>query len=157
MYSFKIEYNLTDTIHAKISLSGAINENFKYDDVDVITQPNVQIDFQEVVLINSCGVRELINFIKNFENQNLIYINCPRVIMNQFNSVKGLVPKNSKIKSFYAPYYGAISDSEMDIKLYAHEIISCKAPKKTNLDTGEELIFEEVEEIYFRFIKEDQT
>lgn len=152
MSQFNLQYDISDTSIAKFFFFGEINENFLFEDYEKIFQPIIQIDFDKVTQINSCGIRDLTNFLKKFENRKIIYYNCPRILMGQLNRVKGVLPPNCKVLSFYAPYYSESMDKEVDIKLFSSEIIDGKAPKKNDPETAEELVFDENEEIYFRFI-----
>jgi hypothetical protein len=152
MNQFKIEYDISDTSIAKFSITGAINENFHFEDYEKIFQPIIQIDLEKVTSINSCGLRDLINFLNNFENKKIIYYNCPKIFIGQLNRVKGILPENCKVLSFYAPYYSSNLDKEIDLKVFSTEIIDGKAPQKNDPETGEELVFDENESIYFRFL-----
>jgi hypothetical protein len=152
MSQFDLQYDISDTSIAKFFFIGEINENFRFDDYEKIFQPIIQIDFEKVTLINSCGLRDLTSFLKRFEQRKILYYNCPRLLMGHINRVKGILPENCKILSFYAPYYCESMDQGIDLKLFSSEIINGKAPKKNDPNTGEELVFDENEEIFFRFI-----
>jgi hypothetical protein len=152
MNKFRLESDLSDTLIAKLFLFGEINENFHFDDYEKIFQPTIQIDFDQVTYLNSCGLRDFGHFLKKFENKKIFYVNCPKLLVGQLNRVKGMVPENCKILSFYAPYYLESSDKEIDIKLFTSEIIDGKAPLKNDPETGEELVFDENENLFFRFI-----
>jgi hypothetical protein len=152
MSQFKLEYDLSDTSIAKFYFFGDINENFQFDEYEKIFQPIIHIDFDKVAYINSCGLRDLTHFLKKFEDKKIIYYNCPKLLVSQLSRVKGILPDNCKVLSFYAPYYQESADKEIDIKLFTSEIINGKAPPKTDPETGEELIFDENENLYFRFI-----
>jgi hypothetical protein len=152
MSQFKLEFDLSDTSIAKFFFFGDINENFQFDEYEKIFQPTIQIDFDQVSYINSCGLRDLTNFLKKFEDKKIVYCNCPKLLVVQLSRVKGILPENCKVISFYAPYYLESSDKEIDIKLFTIEIIDGKAPIKNDPETGEELVFDENENLFFRFI-----
>jgi hypothetical protein len=134
-------------------LSGIIDQSFRIDVIDQLDPEETIFDFKKIELINSLGVRELISFLKSLTVKRLIYQNCPCILVNQFNMVKGLVPINCKVVSFYAPYYAPIGQEELEIPIETADVKDGKAPKRRHPKTGEDLTFDDLEERYFYFLK----
>jgi len=104
-------------------------------------------------MINSCGIRDWVEFQKNIDDSvQIIYQNCPQVIIEQINIIKGFIKEGGIIESFYAPYYDEKNDKEIKILITPDEVVDGKAPVKKNED-GEELDFDEIELQYFNFLK----
>ena len=107
-------------------------------------------------MINSCGIREWIRFIEFLGSTvNLEYINVPQIVIQQMNMISGLLTKNAKVTSFFAPYFIEDLDEEKQILLNSADIVDFKAPViNTNIDgTDYNLDFDAIEEQYFKFLK----
>jgi hypothetical protein len=152
MSSLKIELtkNGTDTL---ITLSGHINEDSDLSLMKEMKGNELTLDLKAVSLINSCGIRDWIEFQKvNFDFSKVTYRNCPQVIIEQMNIVAGFIHPHGEIESFFAPYYSETSDQEVKLLITPSEVLDGKAPSKKN-DAGEELEFDDIEAQYFNFLK----
>jgi hypothetical protein len=97
----------------KVEFSGAINEDADFKSLDSFDQSSISFDFGKVDMINSCGIREWIKFIEKVpETSQIIYRNCPQIIIEQLNMVHGFFKKGSIIESFCAPYFCETCDKE---------------------------------------------
>jgi len=139
---------------ADIKLSGQIDEDSDFATITNIGCHTLNFNFDKVTLINSCGVREWINYIEGIEeNAKIIYHNCPQIVIEQINMVHGFIKKGTKVESFYAPYYSEDDDDVVKILLRTDEIVGGKAPEKKS-ESGEELEFDAIEAQYFQFISQ---
>lgn len=137
-----------------IKISGAIDEDFSTDFVSAITSSKIVFDFEEVNLINSCGIREWIELVERIPEKEIVYRCCPRVLVEQINMVSGFLGANCYVESFYAPYYSGSADEEFDILLKAAEVgDDLKAPVKMCPKTSSEMEFDDIESQYFSFLK----
>ena len=139
-----------------ISFTGSIDEEFNFLPLNQNKGKIYKFDFNELKMINSCGIREWIRFVESLgSGVQIIYYNCPQIIVQQFNMVAGFLTANAKVATFYAPYFCEESDEEEAIILDATQIVNFKAPKKTTLVDGSEveLEFDAIEEQYFNFLK----
>ena len=138
---------------ALIELEGAINEDIVFDDLKGLNVDKLIFDFDKVTIINSCGIREWINFLGTQESKKIHYINCRQIIVEQVNMIYGFLPDNGTIDSFYAPYYCEDCDIEKKILLKTPQIVSNKAPSIKCDKCSTEMEFDALEDQYFRFIK----
>ncbi len=143
-----------------LNISGSIDESFDYQ--NLITSPGTiyNIDFNDLKMINSCGIREWIRFIDKLgPNLQINYMNCPHIIILQMNMVAGFLTANAKIHTFYAPYFCEELDEEHHILLNSSDVVNGKAPVQTIKVDGEdvELEFDAIEEQYFKFIKKQRA
>ncbi len=139
-----------------ISLTGIIDEDFEYQSLLENPGKFYKIDFNEIKMINSTGIREWIRFIEKLgPSVEFQYFNCPHIIIQQMNMVSGFLTKNAKVISFYAPYFCEETDEEEHILLQATDIKNFKAPVRTiEVDGHEvELDFDAIEDQYFKFLK----
>ncbi|MBI2521991.1 MAG: hypothetical protein HYV97_16360 [Bdellovibrio sp.] len=138
----------------KIKLKGHINEDADLAQIPLSGFDQYNFDFNEVELINSCGIRDWIVFLDKLgPKSKIIYSRCPQIIIEQINMVQGFLRPNCVIESFYAPYFCEHHDTEKKILLKVSEVKARKAPKMCCEETGEEMEFDAIEEQYFYFIK----
>lgn len=152
-HKLKIKKQLQQNI-CYFSFEGDIDEDFVYQDLKAETQKYL-IDFEKVDMINSCGIREWINFLAYLgEGSQIIYVNCPQIIIQQINMVEGFMTPSSHVHTFYAPYYCEDLDEERQFLLKAEEVMALKAPVKTLEQDGKvyEMEFDAIEKQYFNFI-----
>ena len=86
-----------------IKISGPIDEDAVF---PAASGAKVTLDLQGVTLINSCGIREWMNWLKHLDKNSKIELrHCPKVIVDQINNVDGFLPKGGAVESFLVPYY----------------------------------------------------
>ncbi len=136
----------------KLAVSGQVNENFAFDDLDFSDADTVQLDLNEISLMNSSGVKRWFKFIEAIPaSTKIIYQNVPPIIVTQMNIVEGFLSPNAEVETFYAPYFDDENDEEIKRLLKPSDIVDKKAPELKN-DSGEELEFDALEETYFKFL-----
>lgn len=137
---------------------GNIDENASFTGAILEGTKDLVIDLEKVEAINSCGIRDWIEWLKTAPTDAKIeYRNCPKVIVDQMNMIKGFLPANASVESFYVPYYAPDSDEEKMI-LYRRTIdfkegnVDIK-DTITDPDTNVEFELDVIPEKYFKFIK----
>jgi len=148
-FEFSIEGG---TSNAVLLLSGKIDEDANLESaIGSIENNFVTIDLSKIVALNSYGVRVWINAFTKFSDREFLFRKVPSVIINQINMISNFLPKNSRIESYYAPYYCEECDVEEDVLYYTDEgpfSIKEEICKKC----GSELEFDELEDEYFLFL-----
>jgi anti-anti-sigma regulatory factor len=154
--TFKIEKN-GDSDH--IFLTGKINEEAEVTLADLLGQINGNIifNFGGVKMVNSCGVRAWINFLRDAsKDKEVIFEECTPEIVGQINMIPNFLG-NGKIKSVYADY-ACESCENSEWKLFEEgknlpeteddlEIEEAKCSK-----CGAEMEMEELEDEFFAFV-----
>ncbi|MBO5754145.1 MAG: hypothetical protein J6S69_10770, partial [Proteobacteria bacterium] len=115
------------------------------------------IDMAEIERINSCGVRDWVNWLNQIQALGVavILLRCSPVVVSQANMVTNFAA-DAFIHSFYAPYVHPDTGDEQSVLLFTEDIRQnqpIRAPKIFN-ESGEELEFDEFEESYFAFISD---
>lgn len=138
-------------------LKGSIDEDF--DGQILITEKHnkIFIDFNEMTKINSCGIREFIDVIKVCKDKKIYYVNCPKILIDQINIVKGFITDHSQVLSFYAPYYSEDTDEEHTILFKVSEISDYSKAPEVNDSKGNPLIFDGFEQKYFKFLTDQKV
>lgn len=114
---YKIQ-NQTDK--TQIDFSGHFDETFPSQMIDEIPKDKELIfNLDKVTNINSLGIRAWIKLIQGLQYKSICFINCPKVFVDQVNSVQGFIPAQSKVMSFYVPYFNEDADEEKSV-LYSY-------------------------------------
>lgn len=143
-----------------LKLSGTIDEdNTLAGSLKKIEGRTVVIDLSGVERINSCGVRDWVNWLNDLEGvgKSVVLVRCSPCIVTQINLVHNFTGKGH-VKSFFAPYYCGKCDKEQ-LKLLQVEGFAgnthprapdCRADACQNVPC--ELQFDDIEDSYFAFL-----
>lgn len=97
-----------------VKLAGVIDEDNELTELtDKIHGSTVVIDLGEVDRINSCGVRDWVNWLGRVEvkNVDVVLVECSPAIVAQINLVNNFTA-SGVVKSFYVPYFCPECDEE---------------------------------------------
>jgi anti-anti-sigma regulatory factor len=97
-----------------VKLAGVIDEDNDLTELtDKIHGSTVVIDLGEVDRINSCGVRDWVNWLGRVEAKNVdvVLVECSPAIVAQINLVNNFTA-SGVVKSFYVPYFCPECDEE---------------------------------------------
>ena len=142
----------------KLMYTGPINEEAEVHLNQLTTQlgPKVIINFKQVTMVNSCGVRGWVNFMRTLEqNREIIYEECTSEIVMQINMIPSF-KGTAKIKSVFGAYSCEDCGNNENVlfengkNLPASEDDEVDAPKCGSC--GEEMEMEELEEEFFAFV-----
>lgn len=149
----KLETQILDNT-VQIEVIGQIDEDSNFDKIIAIKQEIYIFNLEKISMINSCGVREWINFLEALpEKSQIIYRRVPQIVVEQINMVKGFLKVASKVESFFAPYYSEENDEVMSLLLDINQVQDGKAPEMKD-ESGNILEFDAIEAQYFNFIKQ---
>jgi anti-anti-sigma regulatory factor len=97
-----------------VEFFGEIDENAEFADLRRQLKGAVVFNLAEIRRINSCGVREWVNFVRELSDvQSLTFTHCSPAIVTQLNMIYNF-RGNAKIRSFYAPYVCESCNNEED-------------------------------------------
>ncbi len=96
-----------------IKLGGVIDEDNELAELTEKIQPGTAIiDLAEIERINSCGVRDWVNWLGRIESEaSVVLVECSPAIVAQINLVNNFTGKGV-VKSFYVPYFCPECDEE---------------------------------------------
>lgn len=143
-----------------LKLKGIIDEdNPLASAVKKLEGRTVVIDLADVKRINSCGVRDWVNWLADLEasGKRVILVKCSPTIVNQLNLVNNFVG-HALVKSFFAPYYCARCDVEQLELVQVDDFVGQTRPTPPRVvgrncqQTQCEMAFDDIEEAYFSFL-----
>ncbi|HEX4417708.1 MAG TPA: hypothetical protein VH165_07405, partial [Kofleriaceae bacterium] len=139
-----------------VKLGGVIDEDNELADlVDKIPVGTAVIDLGEIERINSCGVRDWVNWLSKLENNGTrsVLIECSPAIVAQINLVNNFTG-NGVVKSFYVPYFCPECDEEKVLLVEAadmgpppHEPPTCRCDECDLV-----MDFDDMPDSYFAFL-----
>lgn len=113
-----------------LRLSGVVDEDNRLERLGPTLDgaAAVAIDTAQVTRINSCGVRDWVNWLARLERAGLdvVLVNCSVHIVEQINMVHNFIG-GGRIKSLYAPYYCEDCDRELLEYIEVEEITDPQA------------------------------
>lgn len=148
---------ITNNGSTEFVFSGSIDETLIIhfalfsDTNDVVT-----LHLDEVVAINSTGIREWINLMSRLKSAKIRLTKCPKVFIDQINMVKGFLPANAFVDSFYVPYFSEQSSSEKKVLFERNKQFTDKEVNFENSIVDEDGATFEIDIIpdkYFKFIR----
>jgi ABC-type transporter Mla MlaB component len=114
----------------RVALSGEITEDSDFGALlSQLSTPAVIVDLADVKRINSCGVREWINFVNalSASSHSLALERCSVAIVNQLNMISNF-RGNGRVLSVLAPYFCPRCDKERS------RLIDLTAGSATNIE-----------------------
>ncbi len=139
-----------------VKLGGVIDEDNELGDlVDKIPTGTAVIDLGEVERINSCGVRDWVNWLSKLETNGTrsVLVECSPSIVAQINLVNNFTG-SGVVKSFYVPYFCPECDEEKVLLVEAvdmgpppHEPPTCRCDECDLV-----MDFDDMPDSYFAFL-----
>ena len=137
-----------------VKLKGPISEDADFNPLQAELQSHgaIRFDMSGVGRINSCGVREWVNFVRALPGASKLELErCPPVVVAQINMISNFAG-SARILSVFAPFVcdACGSEDEVSLQLTPGQIpdlgeVKCKS-------CGEVMEFDDVEDSYFAFI-----
>ena len=139
-----------------VKLAGVIDEDNELGElVDKIPNGTAVIDLGEVERINSCGVRDWVNWLSKLETNGTrsVLVECSPAIVAQINLVNNFTG-SGVVKSFYVPYFCPECDEEKvllvetsDMGPPPHEPPTCRCDECDLV-----MDFDDMPDSYFAFL-----
>ena len=155
MSKFNIVINQVEKTK-KVHIEGVLDEDFIYSKYPLSEADEVEFYLGKLKNINSCGIREWINWLGTIKSVKIKLIECPKVIVDQINMVQGFISKNAIVESFYVPYFNEEAGTEKNVlfslgKEYTNSELNY--PKEITDESGRPMELDVIESKYFKFLK----
>ena len=154
---FRSEVNSRDGV-STLKIAGVIDEDNELVPLESqLGSGAMVLDLGEIERINSCGVRDWVNWLGRIEKNGarLVFVNCSPAIVSQINLVNNFTASGI-VKSFYAPYFCPRCKKEKLLRLEARDLAKSapvsKAPTCRCDECDGVMDFDEMEESYFAFL-----
>ncbi len=149
-------------VHARdevtyVKLAGVIDEDNELGGLaEKLHAGTAVIDVGEIERINSCGVRDWVNWLGKAESggARVVLIECSPAIVAQINLVNNFTGQGV-VKSFYAPYFCPSCDLEKVLLVETRDMVGhhpFKAPSCRCDECDGPMDFDDMEESYFAFL-----
>lgn len=144
-----------------VKLAGVIDEDNDLSEVgEQVQSGTAVIDLSEVERINSCGVRDWVNWLNKIEAEGskVVLVECSPAIVAQINLVNNFTGAGV-VKNFFAPYFCPNCDREKVLLLEAAELGSdpTSAPTCRCDECDGVMDFDDMEDSYFAFLSTAQN
>jgi anti-anti-sigma regulatory factor len=140
-----------------VKLSGVIDEDNELGTLaEKLGTGTAVIDASEIERINSCGVRDWVNWLGKAEKggAKVVLVECSPAIVAQINLVNNFTGQGL-VKSFYAPYFCPNCDIEKALLVETRDMAGSppfKAPSCRCDECDGPMDFDDMEESYFAFL-----
>src|SRR5689334_7611784 len=109
-----------------LKLVGVVDEDNELVSLEnKLTGGPLVLDLSEIDRINSCGVRDWVNWLGRIEKNGArpVFISCSPAIVAQINLVHNFTA-GGIVKSFYAPYYCPRCEKEKLLRLETRDLLT---------------------------------
>lgn len=153
------QFSSAETPQATLfAFTGAIDESAQLPALTKARANVVLVNMRKVSAINSAGTRNWVNWVGRLQAPKQLWLEeCPAVFVRNLSLVKGLVNANTKIVSFYIPFYSEKTGERADLLVRdGHEFGTAGGLKITppNDRNGEPMEMDVLPESYLAFLPE---
>lgn len=142
-----------------VEFFGEIDENADFAELRKRLAGQVVFHLADVRRMNSCGVREWVNFVRDLPNiEELSFSHCSPAIVTQLNMIHNF-RGSAKIRSFYAPYVceecGNEEEKLLDVQSQFPSGARNRMPAHTCSKCKKQMDFDDLPERYLSFLNEE--
>lgn len=155
MSDFSIQIEKTGAVW-KVKVSGNIDEDVDFTPYALNGPGKVEFFLANLKSINSCGIREWIKWINTAGPAEVLYHECPKIIVDQINMVQGFLPAGGQVVSFFVPYYSEESGTEKAVLFRTGQEFDNTGnirPPLVKDESNHEMEMDVLEAKYFKFLK----
>ena len=143
-----------------VQLKGEINENADLTDLGRQLHGEVMLNLEGVTRINSCGVREWVNLMRDLDGvDSLVFDRCSSAVVAQLNAIYNF-RGSARVKSFYAPYVCETCHVDeyklLEVSDHFAESAGMRVPAFQCPRCGGGMMFDELPERYLAFLNEPE-
>jgi hypothetical protein len=144
-----------------VELRGEIDENADFSELRQNLRGDVELDLESVSRINSCGVREWVNFVRNLERvRSLSFTRCSPPVVLQLNTIYNFRGP-AVVRSFLAPYVCEACHVDeyklLDVVEHFPDRQYNRVPAFLCRRCGGVMMFDELPERYLSFLAEAEN
>jgi hypothetical protein len=150
----RLNWKIQDGEVTHVALHGPVDEDANFAPLveQLRAKGRVRFDLSGIARINSCGVREWVNFIRALPNGCTVELEkCTPAVVSQLNMISNFAG-TARILSVHAPFVCDQCGHEEDVLI---NVETGKAPKLAEMrckSCGGPMEFDDVEDSYFSFL-----
>ncbi len=137
-----------------VHLNGPVNEDADFAPLSAELQArlHVRFDLSGIARINSCGVREWVNFIRSLPGTcNIEIEKCTPAVVSQLNMISNFAG-NARVLSVHAPFVCDNCGNEEDVLVLIQPGQIPTLEEASCNNCGGPMEFDDVEDSYFAFV-----
>lgn len=137
-----------------LELQGDLDETTDFGRLLETLGSAVRVDLSGVRRINSCGVREWINFVRALSSKRTVSLaGCSPPVVEQLNMVFNF-RGSASVESFYAPFVCTSCEAASFLLLTPPEVAGGAVAERKCSSCGGRVVFDEMPERYLAFLQE---
>jgi ABC-type transporter Mla MlaB component len=150
----RLNWKIVDGDVTKVALQGPIDEDANFAPLieQLDQRGKVRFDLSGIARINSCGVREWVNFIRALPKScNIELEKCTPAVVSQLNMISNFAG-TARVLSVHAPFVCDACGREEDVLV---DVESGQTPSVGEIQCGScggKMEFDDVESSYFAFL-----
>jgi hypothetical protein len=150
----RLNWKIEEGDVTQVAFNGAVDEDANFAPLleRLKQKGKVRFDLSGIARINSCGVREWVNFIRSLPRDcNVELEKCTPAVVSQLNMISNFAGA-ARVLSVHAPFVCDSCGHEEDVLV---SVESGKAPKLASMNCsacGGAMEFDDVEDSYFSFL-----
>ena len=140
-------------------LTGEIDENADFSDLKRQLSGDVELELDGITRVNSCGVREWVNFVRGFDEvTTLRFSRCSPTVVLQLNTIYNFRGR-ARVISFLAPYVCEVCHTDeyklLEVDEHFVDRTLKGVPAFRCARCGGVMMFDELPERYLSFLSEE--
>ena len=156
-FSWKVEARNGDSL--RVALRGEIDENADFSELRTTLRGNVELSLEGITRINSCGVREWVNFVRGLDEvTTLRFSRCSPTVVLQLNTIYNFRGR-ARVISFLAPYVCEVCHTDeyklLEVDEHFVDRTLKGVPAFRCARCGGVMMFDELPERYLSFLSEE--
>ncbi len=138
----------------RVALAGEIDEHADFGPLRARLRGVVELDLGGIRRINSCGVREWVNFVRDLPDATeLTFAACSTAVVTQLNMIYNFRGP-ARIRSFHAPYVCDVCGHDDDLLVEIGPDGAVALPTPSCPRCGDVMQFDDLPERYLSFLAE---
>ena len=138
----------------RVTLAGEIDEHADFTPLRARLRGVVELSLGDIRRINSCGVREWVNFVRDLPEASAVYFDaCSTAFVTQLNMIYNFRGP-AKIRSFHAPYVCDVCGHDEDLLVPVGPDGQVELPAPICSRCGDVMQFDDLPERYLSFLHE---
>jgi hypothetical protein len=138
-----------------VAFRGPVNEDSDFDALkaEIKSGARIRFDMSEIGRVNSCGVREWVNFVRSLPSTCTLELDkCPPAVVSQLNMISNFAG-GARVLSVHAPFVCPQCGGEESVLVQVERGRLPELPERQCRSCSSAMEFDDVEDSYFAFLR----